>query len=153
MERYLDARARGAKIYGEVVSYAMNSDAHDFVMPHPGRQAECIRLALRRAGLEADDIDLLSTHATGTTSGDAQECEALRQVFNGHGRTLMNNTKGFIGPRHGGRRGLGTGGKSARRSTTACAMPRSIWTIPIPHCACPAWWPINPRRASRCAIF
>ena len=56
LERLRDARARGAKIYGEVVGYAMNSDAHDFVLPHPGRQAECIRLALRRAGLNPEDI-------------------------------------------------------------------------------------------------
>ena len=50
LERLRDAKARGAKIYGEVAGYAMNSDAHDFVLPHPGRQAECIQLALRRAG-------------------------------------------------------------------------------------------------------
>ena len=76
----------------------MNSDATDFVLPDPGRQADCIRLALRRAGIGAEQIDIVSTHATGTTSGDAQECQALRQVWgqNGH-HTLFNNTKSFIG--------------------------------------------------------
>jgi 3-oxoacyl-[acyl-carrier-protein] synthase II len=97
LERLSDARARGAKIYAEVLGYAMNSDAFDPVLPCPARQAECIRLALRRAGLEAGEIDIVSTHATGTTSGDAQECHALRQVFNGSGRPLMNNTKSFVG--------------------------------------------------------
>jgi len=97
LERLADARARGAKIYGEVAGYAMNSDATDFVLPDPGRQAECMRLALRRAGLDPEDIDIVSTHATGTTSGDIQEARALRQVWNGNGRTRFNNTKSFIG--------------------------------------------------------
>jgi 3-oxoacyl-[acyl-carrier-protein] synthase II len=97
LERLNDARARGAKIYGEIVGYAMNSDATDFVLPDPGRQAECMRLALRRAGIGPEEIDIVSTHATGTSSGDAQECEALRQVWSGATRTLFNNTKSFIG--------------------------------------------------------
>ena len=69
-----DARRRGAKIYGEMAGYAMNSDAYDFVLPNPERQAECMQLALRRAGLDPSEIDIVSTHATGTASGDAQEC-------------------------------------------------------------------------------
>ena len=73
LERLSDAQARGARIYGEIAGYAMNSDAHDFVLPHPERQAQCIRLALKRAGLNPEDIDIVSTHATGTTTGDAQE--------------------------------------------------------------------------------
>lgn len=97
LERLSDARARGARIYGEIVGYALNSDAHDFVLPHPERQAECMQLALRRAGLNAEEIDIVSTHATGTAGGDVQECVALRQVFNGHDRPLLNNTKSFIG--------------------------------------------------------
>ncbi len=97
LERFPDAKARGAKIYGEIVGYAMNSDGTDFVLPDPTRQAECMRLALRRAGLNAEDIDIVSTHATGTTSGDVQECQALRQVWRENGRTAFNNTKSFIG--------------------------------------------------------
>jgi 3-oxoacyl-[acyl-carrier-protein] synthase II len=97
LERLTDARRRGAKIYGELVGYAMNTDATDFVLPNPERQAECVQLALDRAGLTADQIDIVSTHATGTDSGDAQECTALRKVFQGSGRTNFNNTKSFIG--------------------------------------------------------
>jgi 3-oxoacyl-[acyl-carrier-protein] synthase II len=97
LERLSDAKARGAKIYGEVAGYAMNSDAHDFVLPHPERQAECIRLALRRAKMNPEDVDIVSTHATGTSSGDIQECIALRQIFPAGGPTRFNNTKSFIG--------------------------------------------------------
>jgi 3-oxoacyl-[acyl-carrier-protein] synthase II len=97
LERYVDAKARGAKIYGEIAGYAMNSDASDFVLPNPARQAECMRLALKRAGLAAEEIDIVSTHATGTDSGDKQECEALRMVFGGSKRTRFNNAKSFIG--------------------------------------------------------
>jgi len=97
LERLSDAQARGARVYGEVAGHAMNSDAFDFVLPHADRQAECMQLALRRAELRPDEIDIVSTHATGTASGDVQECLALRQVFGTNGHTLMNNTKSYIG--------------------------------------------------------
>jgi 3-oxoacyl-[acyl-carrier-protein] synthase II len=96
-ERLDDAKRRGARIYGELVGYAMNTDATDFVLPNPERQAECIELALKRAGLTAEQIDIVSTHATGTISGDAQECLALRRVFGHSRRTFFNNTKSYIG--------------------------------------------------------
>ena len=72
LERFSDARKRGAKIYGELAGYAINSDASDFVLPNPDRQAQCIQLALQRAGLVPEQIDIVSTHATGTSSGYAQ---------------------------------------------------------------------------------
>jgi 3-oxoacyl-[acyl-carrier-protein] synthase II len=96
-ERLDDAKRRGARIYGELVGYAMNTDATDFVLPNPERQAECMELALKRAGLAAEQIDIVSTHATGTASGDSQECIALRRVFAGSNKTFFNNTKSFIG--------------------------------------------------------
>lgn len=97
LERYEDAVARGANIIGELAGYAMNTDATDFVLPNPERQAECVELALKRAGLTANQIDIVSTHATGTASGDAQECTALRSVFGDCDKTYFNNTKSFIG--------------------------------------------------------
>lgn len=97
LERFEDARARGAKVYGELVGYAMNSDASDFVLPSPTGQARCMELALKSARLNAEEIDLVSTHATATPSGDVQECIALRQVFAGEAKPLVNNTKSFIG--------------------------------------------------------
>jgi 3-oxoacyl-[acyl-carrier-protein] synthase II len=97
LERYSDAARRGAKIYGELVGYAMTSDATDFVLPNSAGQARCMELALKRAGLNAEDVDIVSTHATATPSGDVQECEAVRRVFNGSPRLRVNNTKSFIG--------------------------------------------------------
>ncbi|GAB6167124.1 beta-ketoacyl-[acyl-carrier-protein] synthase family protein [Thermostilla marina] len=97
LERLADAKRRGARIYGEVVGYATNSDATDFVHPNYERQAECIEAALARAGLSPDDIDIVSTHATGTTTGDIQEAMAIRRVFDGSRNTYFNNTKSFIG--------------------------------------------------------
>ncbi|MEX2357863.1 MAG: beta-ketoacyl-[acyl-carrier-protein] synthase family protein [Pirellulaceae bacterium] len=97
LERLSDAKARGAKIYGELAGYAMNTDATDFVLPNPERQAECVQKALAKAGITAGEIDIVSTHATGTDQGDTQECAALRAVFKAGERTLINNTKSFIG--------------------------------------------------------
>jgi 3-oxoacyl-[acyl-carrier-protein] synthase II len=97
LERFDDARRRGAKIYGELVGYSMGSDASDFVLPNPIEQARCMEQALARAGLRAEDIDLVSTHATATVSGDVQECVALRRVFSNGARPVVNNTKSFIG--------------------------------------------------------
>ncbi len=97
VERLEDARARGAKIYAEIAGYAMNSDAKDYVLPYSVQQAACMRQALKRAGLEAQDIDLVNTHATATPLGDEQECIALREVFADCPGTRVNNTKGFIG--------------------------------------------------------
>lgn len=97
LERLSDAKRRGAQIIAEIVSYAINTDATDFVLPNPERQAECVQLALKRAGLTADAINIVSTHATGTSSGDSQECQALRKVFADCPNTFINNTKSFIG--------------------------------------------------------
>jgi 3-oxoacyl-[acyl-carrier-protein] synthase II len=97
LERLSDAKKRSANIIAEIVSYAINTDATDFVLPNPERQAQCVRLALARGGLSPEQIQIVSTHATGTTSGDNQECEALRQVFSGVPGVRFNNTKSFIG--------------------------------------------------------
>lgn len=97
LERLSDAKARGAEIIGEIAGWGMNTDATDFVLPNPERQAQCIRLALGRAGLAAEQIDIVSTHATGTTSGDIQECAGLREVFGNCTKTHINNGKSFIG--------------------------------------------------------
>ncbi len=97
LERLSDAKARGAEIHGELVGYAMNTDATDFVLPNPERQAQCVRMALNKAGLAANQIDILSTHATGTMSGDTQECKALRTVFGDCDNVRINNTKSYIG--------------------------------------------------------
>lgn len=97
LERLEDAQARGANIIGEIVGYCINSDASDYVLPNPERQAQCMQAALKRAGMKPTDIDLVSTHATSTPQGDIQECGAVREVFEGSPETYVNNTKSFIG--------------------------------------------------------
>jgi len=97
LERLESALARGAKIYGEIAGYAINSDASDFVLPHPERQAQCLQAALKRADIGPEAIDIVNTHATSTKQGDIQECVALRSVFGSQSRVSFNNTKSFIG--------------------------------------------------------
>jgi len=97
LERLEDAKKRGAKIYGEIAGYASNSDAVDFILPDPGRQTQCMRMALKRAGLKPGDIDILNAHATATQMGDIQETKAIREVFGNDSKTRINNTKSFIG--------------------------------------------------------
>jgi 3-oxoacyl-[acyl-carrier-protein] synthase II len=106
LETLESALGRGARIYGEVAGYAMNSDARDFVLPYGPRQAECMRKALARAGLNPEDIDIINTHATGTRQGDIEECRAIREVFGNSPKTFINNTKSMIGHAMGAAGGL-----------------------------------------------
>ncbi|MDH4319262.1 MAG: beta-ketoacyl-[acyl-carrier-protein] synthase family protein, partial [Desulfobulbaceae bacterium] len=73
------------------------SDARDFVLPYGPRQAECMKLALKRAGLRPEEISLINTHATGTKQGDIEECRAIREVFGDSCPAAINNTKSSIG--------------------------------------------------------
>lgn len=98
LERREDALRRGARIYAEIAGYCVNSDASDYVLPNPARQADCIRRALVRAGLAAEQVHIVNTHATATPQGDIQECEAIRAVFGERcPNTWINNTKSYIG--------------------------------------------------------
>lgn len=97
LERLDDALGRGAKIYGEIAGYHVNSDASDYVLPNPERQAQCVAASIRRAGLQPRDIHIVNTHATATPLGDIQEAEGLGNVFRDCPDTHINNTKSFIG--------------------------------------------------------
>ncbi len=97
LERLDRALARGARIYGEIAGYAVNSDARDFVLPYGPRQSQCMRAALERAGMQPSDITIINTHATGTRQGDIEECRAIREVFVDCPHTWTNNTKSHIG--------------------------------------------------------
>ena len=97
LERLNDAVKRGANIIAEILGYRINSDGTDYVLPNPERQEQCIRQALDRAEIDASMVDLVSSHATATPQGDEQECKALRNVFSEETKTLINNTKSFIG--------------------------------------------------------
>lgn len=97
LERLSDAKKRNAKIYGEIVGYAINSDASDFVNPNNERQVECMHKAIKRAGITPSDIDLVNMHATGTGAGDISESKAVRDAFVTSKKTYVNFTKGHIG--------------------------------------------------------
>jgi len=97
LERLEDALTRNAGIYGEIIGYQVNSDAVDFVLPDTQRQIACMKTALTRAQITPEEVDIVNLHATGTASGDENECEAVRTVFGQSAHTYINCTKGFIG--------------------------------------------------------
>lgn len=94
LEELERAKARGAKIYGEIVGYAANSDGYDMVAPSGEGAARCMRLALEQAGNRA--VDYLNPHGTSTPVGDAKEMEAVREVF-GDKAPLISSTKSLTG--------------------------------------------------------
>jgi 3-oxoacyl-[acyl-carrier-protein] synthase-1 len=88
------AKARGARIHGEIVGYAANSDGHDMVAPSGEGAARCMRLAIASAG--GRRIDYLNPHGTGTPVGDVKEMSAVRQVFDG-AAPIISSTKALTG--------------------------------------------------------
>jgi 3-oxoacyl-(acyl-carrier-protein) synthase len=81
LEEYQAARARGATVLGEIVGFGNTTDAGHITQPDAGGQARAMRLALAEAGLEADQIDHINAHGTGTKVGDVSETRAIREVF------------------------------------------------------------------------
>ena len=152
LERLSHARARDARIYGEVIGYAMNSDAHDFVVPHPARQAECVRKALRRARLNPEDVDIVSTHATGTSTGDVQETLALRSVWDAGGHTLLNNTKSYIGHAMGAAGALEMAGNLPAFTDRVC-HPTINLDRTDPECELPGLVANEPRQTDRVDVI
>jgi 3-oxoacyl-[acyl-carrier-protein] synthase II len=152
LERLPDAIKRGAKIYGELAGYAMNSDASDFVLPNPARQAECMQLALKRAKLTPEQVDVVSTHATGTASGDTQECIALREVFGKSERTMFNNSKSFIGHTMGAAGALELGGNLPSLTDGVCHATINVDRLD-PECALDGLVVNQPREVKRIDVI
>ncbi len=98
LEEWERAKARGARIYGEVAGAGLTSDAYHIVTPHADGTyaAQAMEAALREAQLPADAIGYVNAHATGTPVGDLAECRALRQVF-GNAVPPVSSTKGAVG--------------------------------------------------------
>ncbi|HEX2802216.1 MAG TPA: beta-ketoacyl-ACP synthase I [Phenylobacterium sp.] len=94
LEEYEHAKARGAKIYGEIIGYAANSDGYDMVAPSGEGAARCMRLAMSTIG--GRTIDYLNPHGTSTPVGDIKEMEAVRAVF-GDKAPLISSTKSLTG--------------------------------------------------------
>lgn len=105
LEEYEHAKARGAKIYGEVIGYGLTGDAYHVTAPHPqGSGAfRSMEMALRKAGLAPSDIDYINAHGTSTPMGDELELGAVRRLFGSAIETVsMSSTKSAIGHLLGG---------------------------------------------------
>lgn len=97
LEEYEHAKARGAKIYAEVVGYGATSDGYDMVAPSGEGAVRCMKLALQgHDGQPIEKVDYINTHGTSTPVGDTKELEAIREVF-GTAPVAIASTKSLSG--------------------------------------------------------
>jgi 3-oxoacyl-[acyl-carrier-protein] synthase II len=100
LEEYERAKARGARIYAEVKGYGLSGDAHHITAPSEDGSGgyRAMRMALKRAGLAASDIDYVNAHGTSTPLGDEIELRAVEKLFgNARGKLSMSSTKSSVG--------------------------------------------------------
>lgn len=100
LEEYEHAKARGAKIYAELIGGGMSSDAHHITSPHPEGLGARLGMqdALEDAGIAPEEIDYINTHGTSTPVGDPQELKAIHQLFGDHAFNInISSTKSQIG--------------------------------------------------------
>jgi len=99
LEEYEHAKKRGAKIYAEIAGYGLSGDAYHVTAPHPeGRGAElAMRMALRKAGLQPQDIDYVNAHGTSTMADTIELGAVERLVGNAASKISMSSTKSSIG--------------------------------------------------------
>jgi len=128
------AKARGAKIYGEICGFGMSSDAHHLTQPTVEGPARAMRDALRMAGLAPEEVGYINAHGTGTPGNDPIETRAIRAVFGPHADKLaVSSTKSMHG------HALGAAG-AIEAVATILALQRGIlpptanFTVPDPEC-------------------
>jgi len=100
LEEHGYAVERGARIWGEIIGYGQNGDAHHITAPSPEGEgaAECMRAALRDAQIEPAAVDYINAHGTGTSYNDLVETQAVKRVFGSHARKLLvSSTKSMTG--------------------------------------------------------
>ncbi len=100
LEEYEHAKARGAKIYAEVVGGGLSSDAYHMTAPHPEGigVVAVMQNCLQNAGLKPEDVDAINTHGTSTPLGDVAELKAIKKVFGEHAKDInINSTKSMTG--------------------------------------------------------
>ena len=100
LEEYEYAKARGAKIYAEVIGGGMSSDAYHITAPHPEGVGviAVMKSCLENSGIKPEDVDHINTHGTSTPLGDVAELKAITEVFGEHAKNInINSTKSMTG--------------------------------------------------------
>jgi 3-oxoacyl-[acyl-carrier-protein] synthase II len=110
LEEYEHAKARGAKIYCELLGFGMSGDAYHMTAPNMDGPRRCMVNAMRDAQLNPDQIQYLNAHGTSTPLGDKNETEAIKAALGDHAKkALINSTKSMTGHLLGGAGGLDFG--------------------------------------------